>query len=251
MNFGRGFLAPKRPTTPRERIAHAARCARVGAAPRGERIELARAEVHSQGTSQACMGFALEQGVFVHAAATWRPRPFGAPGFAYWCFRRGLVVSDADVTDTGSDPYAAVDAVREFGSPPWADCPFDAERVNAKPPEVAFVPAQRTRPRLTPILELGERLPAIVDHVIRIERKPVLVALSVNAAFEKYAGGVLGDASGGDLGGHANLIRGREGDTSLDVNSWGATWGEGGEARISDAYLARRCVWAASVEVLP
>jgi hypothetical protein len=242
-----GFILPKRWPTGAEFEAHKARMRALRTVDIGASSGLYAPTILDQGDEGSCGGFAEVQCIHVLTG-----RPILSPAFPYWCARREAVGSDDAVTDDGIDPFDMVDAIGDFGACPQLDMPYDPSRRNAKPGPLAFQTAQRVRCKMTPILESGEDLWPVLQHVLLVEKLPVFIGIDVFPAFDNVGpDGIVDDPSGTSRGGHAQCLYDAVALGGVDANSWGRSWGKDGTAILTPRYLARACQFAASVEVLP
>lgn len=248
-----GFNFPKRWPTVDEISDHSARMAKARAA----RVRQMHAPtvlgfptILDQGDTGYCFGFAAVQAIHVRRQAIGMASEIPSPAIPYWFARREEVASDDEVTDSGSDPDGMTKALADFGACPMSSDPFDASKVNERPNDVALLTAQKVTCQLQPILETGADLYLAMQHVISVERLPVIVALDVVPAFDDPPMGIVDDPSGVSRGRHAQCIYGFDEIGMLDAGSWGTSDGVNGIKRLTPKFVGVRVVWAGSLEVL-
>jgi hypothetical protein len=230
-----------------ERMARAASVAFVP-------TTLGRPTILDQGNSGACFGFAAAQGIHVDTQASGMPSSIPSPVIPYYYARREAVSSDAEVTDSGSDPDSMIAALNDFGACGMSTLPFDENALNTPPGDVALLAAQKVRCALSPILATGAALWDAIRHAVQVERCPVLIALNVVPAFDNAGdtGGIIDDPSGTSRGGHANCIYGFNEQGAFDANSWGTKqWTADGTAILTPHFLAGAVMWAGALQVMP
>jgi len=240
---GTGFILPTREDQGQH--AHAGRI-RIGAAQRPVSHAFGSPITLNQ-IGQTCTGFGLLQAVHNFLAARGIARELISPMFPYWYARRTLVAHDQDVTDTGADPFALVDAVHDFGACAWQDMPppTDRARLNDPPPTVAIVAAQQLKLELVTIF--SDVVDTTLDYLA--QDVPVLVAVDVDLDFERDAGPDLVGYPTGDIAGiHCMELDAYDADGTIVQNSWGPAWRNGGRAKLTHDYLAR-ARWAAALKV--
>lgn len=213
---------------------------------------LGKPTILNQLNTGACFGFSAVQGIHIARQATGAASEIPSPVIPYWMARREVVATDADITDSGSDPDSMIRALADFGACPMASDPFLEAEVNTRPNDVALLAAQRVKCELSPILATGADLWEAIRHCIQIEQLPVLIALEVVPSFDNAgADGIIDDPSGTSRGGHANCIYGFDDFGALDANSWSLDWAKGGTATLTPRFLAGAVTWAGALRVLP
>ena len=244
-----GFNPPKRWPTREEMRLHAIRAGSALLAPFIP-TTLGNPSVHDQGGAGSCFGFAAAQGVHILKQAAGIMDPFPSPVVPYWMARREAVQSDAEVTDSGSDPDSMIKALNSFGVCSLSEAPYNDTTVNLPPGDVALLAAQQVRCKLSPILASGPALWDQIRHAIQIERCPVLIALEVVPAFDNVgADGIVDDPTGPSRGLHAQCLCGFDGVGALDANSWGLGFGRHGCATLTPRFLAGAVVWAGALSL--
>jgi hypothetical protein len=249
-----GWIPPKRWPTRDEIAAHQFRMSRANAVETFVPTRLGSPTILDQGDTGACFGFAAAQGIHIDVQAMGKPSSIPSPTIPYFYARREAVSTDAEVTDSGSDPDSMIAALNDFGACPMASLPFDASAVNAPPGDVALLAAQKVRCSLSPILATGSELWTAIRHVIQVERCPVLIALEVVPAFDAAGdtGGIIDDPTGTSRGGHAQCIFGFNDEGAMDANSWGlGNWTADGTAILTPRFLAGAVSWAGALQVMP
>lgn len=202
-----------------------------------------------QGGSSGCGGFAT---ALIAAAAfnlildyrvqfdPWYAYMLGAhgrdDGVSIWEVGHALETRGVLPVPWGSEPPAEADAIpRLLEESNWpAAAAIEAEGYTLRDASFAGTQAGSTA---ADVWELGN---AALDHGY-----PFVLGIVIRDGFEEAPAGIPG-AGGLPLGGHALAVLGRrhaEGDPSGDTrewivrNSWGGSWGDGG-----DCYLGRRFV---------
>lgn len=242
---GLGAILPRRWVRAWEIRAHKARMAAALAAGPVAATTLGTPDIRDQGQTNSCFGFASVQGQYIESQVKGQAAKLLSPMIPYYEARSLL---GGDVSDNGSDPDAMVEAWAHYGACDWDVLPFDPSHINDEPGRVSYVQAQRHRMAIEPILEVGtDDLITAVQYAIAVEKKPVLIAIDVNAEFMKPSGDVVDDPSGGSLGYHANLLYGFDDSGLADANSWGTGWRRSGTATLTPRFLKGRCVWAGAV----
>lgn len=251
MKFGMGARLPKNPPSPSEEAAHAERMVRAGNFGTSQAGRLGVPDIREQGGSQACFGFGVVQAAHFRRQALGIPSELPSPVVPYFQARRVEVGRDADVTDSGSDPYGMITACADFGACPWDAAPFDERTVNARPSHLALLRAQRLQCTLQPIIETGDAMWTAIRYALAVERKPVLIALEVTDAFRHPVNGIVDSDVGDSYGLHANVLFGLEDgdDGAVSANSWGKSWGSNGVALLTPRFLRSRVVWSGTLDL--
>lgn len=247
-----GFHLPKRWPTVTEIEAHQARMIRANAVETFTPTTLGVPTILDQGDSGACFGFAAVQGEHIDRQARGQAGGILSPVVPYFYARREAVSSDAEVTDSGSDPDSMTAALNDFGACPISTLPFDENALNMPPGDVVLLVAQKVRCKISPILATGALLWTAIQHVICIERLPVLIALNVVPAFDNAGdtGGIIDDPSGTSRGGHAQCLYGVTAQGAQDANSWGiGQWTPDGTAILTPRFIAGAVSWAGALEI--
>jgi hypothetical protein len=248
-----GFNFPKRWPTGLEIAAHQDRMIRV-AARTPTPTRLGTPTIKDQGNSAECFGFAAVQAIHIELQAQGKPSTLLSPVLPYWGARREETDADTDLTDSGSDPDGMTKAIADIGACPWDEDPFDEAKLNDRPNDTAFLAAQQHRCTILPILATGNALYDAIQHVICIERHPVLIALQVVPAFDNPGtDGVIDDPTGKSRGLHAQCLFGVDQRGFVDdANSWGlGQWTPNGCASLTPRFIAGAVVWAGSLQVNP
>lgn len=247
MSFGKGYLADPRGHlyTSAERLVGAASATGAGGA---SKVDLGR---HSPGVlnqrgSSACVGFAKMAARYVTLRSRGIPEELQSPA---WAYKIGLAVDragfDVPLRDEGSMPNQVVRGIQEWGTLPAVEYPFDEKTLVAEPTVFELEKASRAN-------EVGWRtlrtraaaLVADLRRALAANFAPTF-AIQVDRAFEDHAGrGELGAMRGASLGGHMLFLVGYDtlasGATVFVLqNSWGTSWGDGGFARVTEAFVAR------------
>jgi len=248
-----GFHFPKRWPTQLELATHQARTSKMLALPPPKPTILGAPTIKSQANTAECFGFAVVQGIHIALQAEGRPSSLLSPVLPYWAARRERASSDTDIADSGSDPDGMIAACADFGACAWDEDPFDEAKVNDRPNDTAFLSAQQHRCLLSPIFATGSMLYPAIQHVIAVERRPVLIALEVVPAFDNPgADDVIDDPSGTSRGLHAQCLYGFNEIGARDANSWGiGNWTPDGTATLTPRFIAGAVVWAGSLQVNP
>ena len=195
--------------------------------------------VLDQGQLGACAAHAMANDLaFLFGKET--GRVFRPSRLALYYDCRVLVEHEPADEDTGVTIADMVDSVREYHACPEADWPYVVANFSQPPPDKAVADAALHK-RFASV-SVPQTLDAFKTALN--DGFPVLIGIEVFAGFESEAAaetGVIPMPQAGDesLGGHAQLIVGYS-DTRkafLSLNSWGATWGQGGFCWIPYAYV--------------
>lgn len=242
-----GFVMPRRWPTPWELAQHAERIIRARLAALPPSAVLGTPDIRDQGNAGSCMGFSVAQGIYIdeqaHGVADAK---LPSPVVPYWFARREGVSSDADITDSGSDPDMMVKAINDFGACEWETLPYVDTDVNVPPSDVAIATAQKLDCTLEPLLSTGQDLYLAIQHAIAVERQPVVIGFNVGPGYDNVGpDGIVDDPSGPYRGGHANCVFGYDETGALDANQWGTAWGRNGCCTMTPRFIAGAVVFAA------
>jgi len=205
--------------------------------------------IRDQGPTNSCTAFSSLQGAELVRRARGENSLLLSPLALYWATRVAGAHSEDGLEDDGVDPYALVAAAKKIGVPPESEWPFDASRVNDRPPAVALFRAQKLKLSISPLYERGEPLWDLVCSEIS-RGIPVMLALTVDDAFRfarldpipppKGAPGAMS---------HAVCAYGYDRSGNVMVaNSWGREWGNFGTGLLSPEAVGA-AVWAGAIEV--
>lgn len=246
---GLGFVVPKRWPSPWELAQSAERIIKAKLAALPPSASLGTPDIRDQGGAGSCMGFSVAQGLYVEEQAHGvADAKLPSPVVPYWFARRESVSSDAEVTDSGSEPDMMIKAANDFGACDWDTAPYSDTSVNNPPGDVAITSAQKLACVLEPILATGQDLYLAIQHSIAVDRLPVVIGFNVGPAYDNIgADGIVDDPSGPYRGGHANTIYGYDETGALDANQWGTTWGRNGCCTMTPRFIAGAVVFAASL----
>lgn len=132
--------------------------------------------------------------------------------------------------DEGTLVSCACDVLRRFGVPAEKDWPFDAKKINLSPSWMAMRKAYLNKiTGFYRIKSTGRERVEAVKQAIRLQL-PVVYGTLVGSNWLKYQKGqVLGVTPDDDeVGRHATVLLGIQGDLFIGENSWGTDWGDNG-----------------------
>ncbi len=201
--------------------------------------------VEHQGVAEACVGYALVECLEGRARANRVALP-RLSHHAVWTHARlamneltGEGVESLPLANVGVVPLFAAQGLSRWGVPTLADWPDDPARMNELP--TLDQDERASALRVTGwhrILSVGPQRLADVRVAVS-SNCMVAVGLSIDQAFDEYAGGVLAPTDMGKVvGRHMVPILGYDGDGLLEgLNHWGKDWGEGGFFTASSDWL--------------
>lgn len=200
------------------------------------------ARVYDQGATNACCGFAMRYAFETLVAnrvvaAHNEPTPSFSSAFVYWNARQEHGESQHD---GGTYLRSCLKSANKLGIASEALCPWEPERVNARPNWRAYRDAfaMRTRVGYARIFQHDEVRVRVIKQSIRAGH-PVLVGLPVTERFMRMQSDeVTGRPTMAEVvGGHAMCIVGYNERGFEGPNSWGSAWGNGGWFTLSEEYV--------------
>ncbi len=204
--------------------------------------------VRDQSTTSECVGFASARIVHMRCAIMGTRIAWPSTAFIYALARMQALAHPEDaLSDSGSQPYLAVQVMQEWGIPSDADFPFDPATVNDKPTlRKAEEAASFILSGIYRIDLVGASRVAAVQQALD-NKFPVMLGVQVDQAFEDYSGDapVTAPNPAGLLGGHMLPLTGyttKTGSVSREllfrgVNSWSEGWGDKGFFWATPAWL--------------
>lgn len=243
---GTGFRLPPRRLDLVGRMGSAVRVVRATDRPSEHVIGIPR--IRDQGPTNSCTAFSGLEGAELIRRVRGEDSPILSPLALYWATRVTGEHSE-QLTDSGVDPYALVSAASKLGVPPETDWPFDALRVNDRPPSVALLRAQRLKLSISPLYERGELLWDLVCSELS-RGIPVMLALTVDEVFRAAKlDPIPPPKSSPEAMSHAVCAYGYDhAGNVLIANSWGLSFGNFGTALLSPEAVGA-AVWAGAIEV--
>lgn len=190
------------------------------------------------GTS-SCVGQAVRQGFGIEEARAWAAsEPVSALGIYF----NSRAEHGMEQYDIGTFPRTAIKSLVRFGPLRERDWPFDAAKVNRRPPWNAYRRAFDGKgPRGYYRIETtGDARLLDIRGAVAGEHA-VVFGTSVSESFLQHDGGALIDRPQGSdpiVGGHAMCVVGYDGDMFRIANSWGVSWRDNGFAWLRESYLA-------------
>jgi hypothetical protein len=197
---------------------------------------------YDQGASSSCTGQAWAQAVrttLIHRGVNCPPL---SALFAYYVSRAEW---GAERKDAGSHLRTTAKAMMRFGCAADATWPMVGLRVNKQPPIAAFRSAFDLR-GLRGYFRIAE---GDVDGVRRAiaNGNAVTAGWKIDREFQRHDGkSVLDVRRGTIIGAHAWVLEDYAADSTFGmINSWSASWGDQGRARLTAAFVAQaHDVWA-------
>ncbi|MCC7281397.1 MAG: C1 family peptidase [Acetobacteraceae bacterium] len=198
--------------------------------------------VSDQGSSGACVGFSLADGVlrwhFVQAGRLAKAVRL-APRFIWMASKETDEFSsfpETFIESSGTSLKAALDIARKFGCVEESLLPFDSAQLFGGPIQAFYLKANQLKISSYVGLrtDLGEWRRWIA------QTGPLLARLEVDGSFDRLGrSGKLTAHAGRGLGGHAVAIVGYDAKGFVIRNSWGTGWGRNGFAHATDAYVSK------------
>jgi C1A family cysteine protease len=200
--------------------------------------------VRDQGSTSACVGFALTRAIHVREQIAGNSQAIhGSPLSAYAIGRAYETDGKRALEDVGSRPREVVAAVKEFGIPPETDWPFDEQRVNVVPQWQLQRGEGRELTGYYWLFSEGKKLCEDIARTVS-QGYPVCIALPVDPIFMAWSNAeepIPGPRWGSLRGWHYVPIIGyRKRDGKLEfltVNSWASSWGDFGFAYLSEELI--------------
>ena len=192
-------------------------------------------EVPDQGPTSACVGESLATSIYLHAKTAGRPidRPSAAAIYALARLGDG---ARHPLPDTGSRPTLAMVEAQTNGLVADARWPLRVDTVLDVPPLDVFAQGLDAKLDAYYAIPSGPGAAVLIRRAIAAGCYPIF-AMPVDPSYEQYRGGVWECLEALPLGGHMQCLVGYDATTFLVANSWGPTWGIGGFARVSAAWI--------------
>jgi hypothetical protein len=209
--------------------------------PSDATVQRLMAPIANQLNTSSCVGQALRQAYNVaeYAKTGSPPKPTSALGHYF----DGRAQHGTEKVDAGTWVRAAMTGLKYFGALREHDWPFDAARVNDRPPWRAYKAAYKTKgPHAYYRIDgFGdERLDAI-RRCIASEKGAVVLGTKVTEAFTENDGPDTEDtpkAGQKIAGGHAMAVIAYEPGRFLLANSWGTAYRLNGCIWVTEDYVA-------------
>lgn len=184
-----------------------------------------------------CVGQALAQCLRIRSHID--GRPIDPSWTAIYAVARSLEHPSAHtLADVGSFPFRGIEGLSDWGVVARRRWPGDVDHTLPVPVDVLEAGALAY---ITGEYRIGDEREVQIKQAI-CAGHPVFFAMSVDASYQHYSGGLWRGMSGPSMGGHAQCIVGYDEDGVIVANSWGLGWGEGGLSRISwDAIASADC----------
>jgi hypothetical protein len=196
----------------------------------------------NQGATNACVGFAVSTALRAALEIDRKKRPELSAFFVYYLARKEHDFSPI-LLDGGTYLRAALKAVIRFGAA--------EERLHPASAGTSRAPSWRALRDAYDYRGLRGyyRIPAGDVQGVRqalASGRPVVAGFLVGQSFLDNDGPTrIVQQSAPFAGGHAVVVSGYDGDDFEIVNSWGASWRNGGRAKISEAFMgAGTDLWA-------
>lgn len=235
---------PSRNTEKDWTFAHA-EAAGLAAATRPPAAVDLRAEwwpVSDQGSSGACVGFSLADGVLRwHFTRNGRLAEGAklSPRFIWMASKETDEFSsypETFIESSGTSLKAALDIARKYGCVDEALLPFDSKALYGGPTQAFYLKANQFK--VNSYVALRTDLREWRSWIA--QTGPLLARLEVDENFDRLGPkGQLSTYGGKRLGGHAVTIVGYTAGGFVIRNSWGSSWGRQGFAVASDAYVGK------------
>jgi C1A family cysteine protease len=198
--------------------------------------------VSDQGSSGACVGFSLADGVLRwHFVKNGRLAETGrlAPRFIWMASKETDEFSsfpETFIESAGTSLKAALDIARKYGCVEESLLPFASATLYGGAPQAFYLKANQFK--INSYVGLRKELRDWRAWIA--QTGPLLARLDVDANFDRLGpSGQLNTYAGRSLGGHAVTIVGYTARGFIIRNSWGTGWGKDGFAMASDAYVAK------------
>lgn len=206
------------------------------ALPKAASLRSHVAIVLDQGATSSCVAHAWAQALRIGDVLDGRANAeLSSRLFLYYNAR---AYHDDETRDEGTYLRTCAKGILHFGRSAEVDWPFNTRKINVRPPWKAYRAAfDLSGPRGYYRIDSGD-----LDGVrlAVASGKPVVFGMVVGTEFLSDDGPVLIDRMDGQgVAGHAMCVVGYEGDTFEIVNSWGASWRDGGFARLTSARLSK------------
>jgi C1A family cysteine protease len=187
----------------------------------------------AQATSSSCYVLGQNRGTPIE-----RPSVMATYAFA----RMAQVGPDAELFDGGTSPTKAFEILREYGLVAESRWPFDASRINEKPPLDVFHAGADAL--LGPYYRIANTslAPDMIRQALAKGYIPTF-AMSVDEAFMGWFGrAVYRGPDGESKGWHMQAIVGYADDYFEVLGSWGRNWADEGFVRIHESFFTTQNV---------
>jgi C1A family cysteine protease len=198
--------------------------------------------VSDQGSSGACVGFSLADGVLRwHFVKNGRLANTGrlAPRFIWMASKETDEFSsfpETFIESSGTSLKAALDIARKFGCVEESLLPFNSAALYGGPTQAFYLKANQLKINSY----VGLRTDLRQWRSWLAQTGPLLARLEVDGNFDRLGPtGKLTTYAGRSLGGHAVTIVGYDARGFIIRNSWGTGWGKDGFAHATDAYVGK------------
>lgn len=204
-----------------------------------------RVSPKDQSSTSSCTGQSTSQAVRLAYLKAGIECPDLSALFPYYL---GRSIEGYESTDGGAYIRDVIKAIVKWGEANESAWPFKVSAVNKHPNVKAYRSAYDRRGAKN-----YHRVAAGDANGIRqalAAGYPVVAGWQVSQSFEDYDGtGVIPAQEAPFLGGHAICLVGYFADGTFDLlNSWGDSWGRGGYATVSEAFVRQATdVWALEV----
>ena len=207
-----------------------------------------------QRASQACVGFAVAQGIYTRWGVLGSPPYLPSATFIWWLARKA---QGTNLQDAPTGLREAFKAVRLLGAARETSWSHQAPQMVAsfQPPLSAFRDAYDARFPLAYYRLSQGTVRRRYDFMLAISKgRPVVFGTLVDRAFCNlgFHGALQPFDAAQAIGGHALVATGYDDRGIIGANSWGVGWGNHGSFRLSWSWLATSLVvdaWAVDCQL--